>query len=579
MSTAVDSAILERAQSWLQESYDAETRAAVQALIDEGGEALADAFYKDLAFGTGGLRGVMGVGTNRINIYTIGRATQGLCNYLKTAFPGQQISVAIACDSRNNSDLFSRTTAEVCSGNGFKVYQFEDLRPTPELSYALRELGCKAGVVITASHNPPEYNGYKVYWEDGGQLVPPHDKNTIDEVNRITSNASIRFEPVPENIELLGEAMDERYLDAVASLSLTEDRARVHGDLKVVFTSIHGTGIVSVPPALARLGYAEVHVVPEQAKPDGNFPTVKSPNPEETAALALGIELANKLGADVVLGTDPDADRVGIVARDFDGNLTILNGNQAGSLLVWYMLNAWKNAGKLTGKEFVAKTVVTTELIKDIADHYEVDCANTLTGFKYIAEQIRLREGQQFIAGGEESYGYLAGDFVRDKDAVISSVLLCEVAAWAKSQGKTLFHLLADMYQQYGFYKERLISITKKGRTGAQEIADMMEGFRSNPPKEMNGSAVVEIRDYGNDLVKNCTTGATSPIGLPKSNVIQLFLADGSKITARPSGTEPKIKFYFSVKAPLASAEAYHTVEQELEQRMDGLATALTADT
>lgn len=576
MSTQTDQAIIDRARTWLHPSYDAETRAQVEALIEAGGEPLADAFYKDLAFGTGGLRGVMGVGTNRINIYTVAKATQGLCNYLKKAFANESISVAIACDSRNNSDLFSRTTAEVCSANGIEVHVFESLRPTPELSFALRTLGCKAGVVITASHNPPEYNGYKVYFDDGAQLVPPHDRNVINEVNAISGNDMISFEAKPELIHTLGAEMDAKYLDAVCSLSLTQNKAAVHGGLRVVYTPIHGTGINGVPQALAKLQYTDVHVVEAQATPDGNFPTVKSPNPEETAALALGIELATSVNGDVVLGTDPDSDRVGIVARDFDGKLTILNGNQAGALLVWYMLSQRKAQGKLSSSDFVAKTVVTTELIKGIADAFGVDCADTLTGFKYIAEQIRLREGKQyFVAGGEESYGYLAGDFVRDKDAIISSVLLCEIAAWAKAQGKTLFHLLADIYTQFGFYKERLISITRKGRTGAQEIEDMMAGYRTNAPAELAGAAVVEVIDHKAQTRTNTTTGETAPTGLPASNVIQFLLADGGKVTARPSGTEPKIKFYFSVNAPLANAASYAATEQQLEARIDALVAAL----
>jgi phosphoglucomutase len=511
----------------------------------------------------------MGVGTNRINKYTIGQTTQGLANYIKQSFPGKELKVAIAHDSRNNSRFFSETAASVLSANGIKVFLFEDLRPTPELSFAVRELGCNAGIVITASHNPKEYNGYKVYWNDGGQLVPPHDNGVIQEVRKVEFN-NIQFDEQNSNVEIIGEELDNKYLDRVASLSFNKS-----ADLKIVFTSIHGTGITLVPKALAKVGFTYVSTVKEQDTPDGNFPTVDSPNPEERSALKLAIKKAIAVDADVVLGTDPDADRVGMVAKHNE-EFVILNGNQSATLLVYYMLSQWKEAGKLDGKQFIAKTIVTTSLLDEIAESFGVTCVNTLTGFKYIAEEIRNQEGKmQFITGGEESYGYLAGDFVRDKDAVISTVLLCEVAAWAKQQGKSCIDLLSEIYTQFGMYRENLISVTKKGKSGAEDIAAMMQSFRNNPPAALGGSRVSVLMDYQESTSTNLSNNTSEAIKLPKSNVLQFLLDDSSKITARPSGTEPKIKFYFSLKAELSSADEYNAVAQSLDARIDTIASEL----
>ena len=563
----MDTAILEKAKTWLQPEFDAETRQHVQDLIDSESKELTDAFYKDLEFGTGGLRGIMGPGSNRINRYTIGMATQGLVNYIKSTFSNRpEIKVAIAHDSRNNSDLFAKITADVFSANGIKVYLFEALRPTPELSFAIRHLNCQSGIVITASHNPKEYNGYKVYWQDGGQLVPPHDKAIIAEVRKITSPTQVNWEADPNSIHRVGKAIDQAYLDKLTSLTF----ASGNSDLKVVYTSIHGTGITLIPEAFERLGYRNFSFVEEQATPDGNFPTVHSPNPEESAALDLALKQAEESGADLVLGTDPDTDRVGLAVRDQDGKLVLINGNQAGSMLVHYLLTRWKEEGKLEGKEFVAKTVVTTELIRDIANDFGVECHDTLTGFKYIADLINRFEGEkQFIGGGEESYGYLAGDFVRDKDAVISSVLLAEVADHAKQSGSSFFDQMLDLYLKYGFYKEKLISITKKGKEGAEAIQAMMKGFRENPPQSIAGTTVSRIADYQTSNEKELSTGVEKPIDLPSSNVIQFFLEDGSKITARPSGTEPKIKFYFSIKGQLDSKANYGPANEQMEARLE----------
>lgn len=568
----MDQEIKSRAESWLGNSFDEETRQQVQALIDADSEELTDAFYKDLEFGTGGLRGIMGPGTNRINTYTIGMATQGLANYVQIAFPGENIRVAIAHDSRNNSSVFALRTAEVFAANGFEVFLFESLRPTPELSFALRHLNCHSGVVITASHNPKEYNGYKVYWNDGGQLVAPYDKAVIGEVRKIQSVDEVKTDASAGTINLIGAEIDVEYINRVCGLSLQP----ADPDFKVVFTPIHGTGGMSVPPALTQLGYTGLHVLEAQAEPDGNFPTVHSPNPEEPAALELAINKAKELNADLVLGTDPDADRVGIAVRNTAGELVLLNGNQTGALLVDHLLRHWKNAGKLTGKEFIAKTVVTTELLQNMADHYGVACYETLTGFKYIAEVIKKKEGQeQFIGGGEESYGYLAGDFVRDKDAVISAVLITEAAATAKREGSSLYERLIELYLQFGLYRERLLSITKKGKAGAEAIQDMMAQFRENPPTTLDGEPIHTLADFAAGTMTELATGNTQPTGLPASNVIQFRLADGSRITARPSGTEPKIKFYFSLKGQLSDAGEFEAAEQQLDARIDRMISAM----
>tara|TARA_B100000508_G_scaffold134845_1_gene125975 strand:- start:4360 stop:6078 length:1719 start_codon:yes stop_codon:yes gene_type:complete len=561
--------LVSRAKQWLHPSFDKETRTEVQRLIDENGNDLLESFHKDLDFGTGGLRGIMGVGTNRVNIYTIGMATQGLANYLKKAFKGENIGVAIAHDCRNNSDIFARKAAEILAANGFEAFLFESLRPTPELSYAVRQNNCKAGIVITASHNPKEYNGYKVYWEDGAQLVPPHDQNVIKEVRKIKNPSEVKTDYRSWNIIPLGVETDRNYWERIASVASEQHDS----DLKIVFTPLHGTGIKGVPQALDLLGYQHVTVLEEQAQPDGNFPTVKSPNPEEAAALKLAIDRASKINADIVLGTDPDSDRIGIAVKNDQGKFVILNGNQTAAVLVNYMLRKWHNTGELDGNQFICKTIVTTELLKEIADHYKVKTYDTLTGFKWIADVIRRKEGREkFIVGGEESYGYLVDDFVRDKDAIISSVIICEAAAEAKQAGTSFYHELLDIYKNIAFYKESLVSVTKPGITGAEEIAAMMEGFRNNPPSEVAGIKVSAVRDYQSQEEINLTTGRVKGIELPKSNVIQVVLEDGSLFTARPSGTEPKIKFYISVKGEkLSSYDNFEEENAKLESKIEAI--------
>ncbi|MFN0047502.1 MAG: phospho-sugar mutase [Cytophagales bacterium] len=556
---------------WLNGNYDQETKAEIQRLIDANNEAeLTDAFYKDLEFGTGGLRGIMGVGSNKMNKYTIAAATQGIFNYLAKSFEGEQIKVAIAHDSRNNSPYFAKITAEVFAANGAKVYLFKELRPTPELSFAIRELGCQSGVVITASHNPKEYNGYKAYWNDGAQMLSPHDTNSILEVQKITDVSEIKFNAIAENIISIGEDIDALYLNKLASLSVSREAIKRQKDLKIVFTSLHGTGITLVPNLLKRFGFENVQIVESQAIPDGNFPTVNSPNPEEKSALELAVSQAKSIDADLVLATDPDADRVGIAAKDIKGEWTLLNGNQTGSLLIYYMLNAWKEANKIDGKQFICKTIVTSYIIDAIAAKFGVKCYNVLTGFKYIGEIIREKEGiEQFIAGGEESYGYLVGDFSRDKDAVGSCAFIAEMAAYAKDKGSSLFELLIEMYVEFGFYKEKLISLTKKGKAGQDEIKAMMHGYRSNPPAKLAGSEVITLFDYELRKETNLKTGKVTDIGLPQADVLQFLTADGSLISARPSGTEPKIKFYFSVNEKLDSKAAFEKVDAKLNTKID----------
>ncbi|GAB3509608.1 phospho-sugar mutase [Spirosoma knui] len=575
MTTTFDSATQQRIDQWLSGNYDADTKEAIQHLLDSGNVTeLTDSFYRDLEFGTGGLRGVVGVGSNRMNRYTVGAATQGLSNYINAAFPGQDISVAIAHDSRRMSPEFAQLVADIFSANGIKVYLFSALRPTPELSFAIRQLGCQSGIVVTASHNPPEYNGYKVYWNDGAQVVAPHDKAIIAEVNKITSVDDIKFEGVPGKIQLIDEEIDAPYIERVKSNAVNPDVIKRQADLNIVYTPIHGTGITLVPRALEALGFTNVHIVEEQATPDGNFPTVKSPNPEEKPAMQLALDMALSLNADLVMATDPDADRVGAGARNHHGEFELLNGNQMASLIIYYLLNAWKDAGKLTGKEFVAKTIVTTDLIDRMCERYGVTCYNTLTGFKYIAEVIRELEGkEQFIGGGEESYGYLIGDFVRDKDAIASCAMIAELTAYAKDKGQSLFDMLMAMYQENGFYYEALVSLTKKGKSGAEEIQQMMADFRANPPREIAGSAVVRVDDYKALTRLDLSSNTTSPIeagsmGIESSNVLQFFTADGTKVSARPSGTEPKIKFYVSVREPLASKEAFDDTYAQLKAKV-----------
>ena len=557
----------EKINYWKSDFFDQDTRNEVSALEKEGGEGLVDAFYKDLEFGTGGMRGVMGAGTNRINKYTLGRATQGLCQYLKLVRKtGEQLKVAVAYDCRHNSKEFGRLVADVFSANGIKVFLFEDLRPTPELSFAVRYLNCDAGIVLTASHNPPEYNGYKVYWNDGGQLVPPHDRNVIDLVGK-TRYEDILFTSSDELIELVGSEIDKAFIEAcVANSHIEGNKDR----LKIVFTPLHGTSVTAIPAAFEKAGFTDFHIVNEQAVPDGDFPTVKSPNPEESEALELATRIAEEIKADIIIGTDPDSDRLGVGVLTKNGKIELLNGNQTVALLTWYLLKKQKESGDIKPNHFVAQTVVTSELPAKIAEGYGVKTYYCLTGFKWIADIIRRKEGvEHFIGGGEESYGYMVGDFVRDKDSVTASLIFAEVALEAKRSGKTLIDVLAEIYRDYGFYRERLISIVKKGKSGAEAIAKMMTDFRSATPEYVNGCKVVKTIDLLSGVETNTVTGETNKVDLPSSNVFQIFTADGSKITARPSGTEPKIKFYISVNANLDHLSNYDAVYLELENRID----------
>ena len=562
--------IKQKAQKWLDSHIDEDSKAAIKNMMENGQEEeLTDSFYKDLEFGTGGLRGVMGVGSNRMNRYTVGMATQGLANYLLKSFPHEQLKVAIAHDSRNNSRYFAEVTAAVFSANGIYVYFFDDLRPTPELSFAIRTLGCHSGVVLTASHNPKEYNGYKAYWNDGAQLIAPHDKNVIQEVKKIEGIDAVSFEKDESKIEVIGEALDKQYLDMLMGLSLSPAAIQRQKDLKIVFTPIHGTAIKLVPPALEQMGFTNVHIVEEQAKPDGNFPTVVYPNPEESEALSIALKQATEMDADILMGTDPDADRVGIAVKNHHGDFQLLNGNQTGSMLIHYLLKMWKQNDKLDGKQFVAKTIVTTDLIEKIAEHYEVNCYDTLTGFKYIAALIKDKEGkEEFIGGGEESYGYLFGDKVRDKDAVASCVMIAEMAAYVKDQGMTLFDFLLDTYLQFGLYCEHLHSLTKKGKSGLEEIQQMMRDLRQSPPQSIGGEKVAKIIDYLEGKEKDLASGDQKPIDFPESNVLQFFTEGGSKVSARPSGTEPKIKFYFSIRGQLTDKAAYDKEVNALDNKI-----------
>ena len=569
-TTKINKEILSKANKWLTNQYDEETRNAVQDMIDNNRDELVDSFYKSLEFGTGGLRGIMGAGTNRMNKYTVGMATQGLANYLKKVYHKEkEMSVAIAYDCRNNSIFFAQVTADVFSANGFKVYLFDALRPTPELSFAIRHFNCKSGVMLTASHNPKEYNGYKAYWNDGSQMIPPHDTNVIDEVAKIKIE-DIKFKGVKKNIIMIGEDVDKLYLDEVAKISVSPGSNKYASCLKIVYTPLHGTGVHLVPEILQRFGFENVFKVYKQDEIDGNFPTVHSPNPEEPAALEMAIDKARKVDADLVMATDPDADRVGIAVKDPDDCFVLLNGNQTAAIIFYYLLTLWGKKGKLTGNEYIVKTVVTTELVKDIANYYKVECYDVLTGFKWIADVIRKNEGKKtYIAGGEESYGYMINDFVRDKDAVASCAILAEASAWAAYKGKRLFDILIEIYMQFGFYKERLHSVTKKGKAGAEEIQKMMENFRAKPPKTINKSKVVTIKDYLSSKEFDTASKKSKKINLPKSNVLQFFTQNGTKISMRPSGTEPKIKFYFSVKDKLNSKEEFKAVNQKLEEKID----------
>jgi phosphoglucomutase len=572
----MDAKILEKVQYWLsQNGIDEDTKSIIRQMQAGPENDLADAFYRDLEFGTGGLRGIMGVGTNRMNKYTVGMATQGFANYLKQEVSGS-IKVAIAHDSRNNSRFFAETTASVFAANGIEVFLFEALRPTPELSFAIRHLNCQAGVVCTASHNPREYNGYKAYWKDGGQLVPPHDKNVIKEVEKIGSVEEVKWSGNDHLIHPIGKEIDQAYISMVKSLSVYPDVITRQKDLKIVYTPIHGTGITMVPQVLKEFGFENVHIVEEQSIPDGNFPTVVYPNPEESEAMSIGLKMAKDLDADILLGTDPDSDRVGIAIKDDSGNWMLVNGNQTALLAFSYMMEARKQKGLAQPNDMVIKTIVTSDLIDRVAEANGVACYNVLTGFKWIAELIREKEGQEnYVIGGEESYGLMIGDQIRDKDAISAVALLCEMAAFEKDKGSSLFKKLIDLYVQYGFFLESLISITKKGMNGQQEIADMMAGFRNNPPAEINGSKVVTLLDYQTKIGKDLLNGNQWNIDLPGSNVLQFILEDGSKISARPSGTEPKIKFYFSVNAPLAAPEDYLNVKTDLENRISGIVKSL----
>ena len=557
---------------WLKGNYDQATKDEIGRLQKENPNELTESFYRSLEFGTGGLRGIMGVGTNRMNKYTIGMATQGYANYLKASFPNQEVRVAIAHDSRNNSRFFAETTANVFAANGIKVFLFQSLRPTPELSFAIRTLHCQGGVVCTASHNPKEYNGYKAYWDDGGQLVPPHDTNVIKEVEKIAGVEEVKWGGGESNITMIGAAIDEAYIAMVRNLSVYPEVIERQHNLRIVYTPIHGTGIKLVPEVLQRFGFTNVHVVDEQATPDGNFPTVIYPNPEESEAMSIGLRKAQQIDADILLGTDPDADRVGIGVKDKKGQWTLMNGNQTAVLAFNYMIEARKAKGIAGPTDMVVKTIVTTELIDEIARRNKINCYNVLTGFKYIAELIKEKEGEEnYVIGGEESYGLMIGSQIRDKDAVSAVALLCEMAAYEKDKGRSLYDKLIDLYVEYGFYKESLISITKKGMNGQKEIADMMGAYRSQPPSTINGSAVVLLLDYELRTGRNLQTGESWPIELPKSNVLQFILADGSKISARPSGTEPKIKFYFSVHTKLPAAADYDRLNGELGNRIDGI--------
>ncbi|MCP9762069.1 phospho-sugar mutase [Lacihabitans soyangensis] len=562
-------------KTWLKGRYDQDVKDQIQTLIDgENTTQLTDSFYKNLEFGTGGMRGELGVGSNRMNKYTVGAATQGLANYLNKCFACQEIKVAIAYDSRNFSSEFGKIAADILSANGITVYLYKELRPTPQLSFTVRELGCQSGIVITASHNPREYNGYKVYWVDGSQVVAPHDKNIVAEVNAITNVKYIKFKGVKKRIKMIGEVLDKKYLKAVKSIAVSPRIIKKQKDLKIVFSSIHGTGITMVPPALAQLGFENVTIVQEQATPDGNFPTVVYPNPEEKEAMSLALKKAQEIDADLVIATDPDADRVGMGVKNPEGEWQLLNGNQAASLIIFYLLKVWKAGGKITGNEFVCKTIVTTDLIDAMAEKAGVKCYNTLTGFKYIAQVIRELEGKQtFIGGGEESYGYLIGDKVRDKDAIASCAMIAELTAYAKDKGISLFDFLADMYKTFGFYYEGLISVTKKGKTGAEEIQQMMTDFRNNPPKTLAGSKVIRMDDLGELTRKNLVTGESSLIesgkmGMESSNVLQFFTEDGTKFTCRPSGTEPKIKFYIGVKDKLKNKSEFNQTLERLKQKV-----------
>ena len=570
--------VTEKAKKWLSPAYDKETQAEINRLISNPDKTeLIEAFYKDLEFGTGGLRGIMGVGSNRMNIYTVGAATQGLANYLKKCFSDRkEISVVVGHDCRNNSRLFAEISADIFSANGIKVYLFEDMRPTPEMSFAIRTLGCQSGIILTASHNPKEYNGYKAYWDDGAQVLAPHDKGIIDEVNNVSSAADINFNGNKNLIEIIGEKIDKEYLDKIMEISIDPEVIKRQKDLKIVYTPIHGTGMMLIPRALKQLGFENVTCVPEQMVKSGDFPTVVSPNPENAEALYMAINLAKKIDGDIVMASDPDADRVGMACKNDKGEWVLINGNQTCLLFLYYIITNRKAMGKMTGKEFIVKTIVTTELIKNVADDNNIEMRDCYTGFKWIAREIRLSEGvKQYIGGGEESYGFLAEDFVRDKDAVSACTLLAEICAWAKDQGKTLFDVLMDIYVQYGFSKETTVNVVRPGKSGAEEIKAMMENFRTNTPKEIGGSKVIITKDY-ETLKQKDDKGNVVDIDMPEaSNVLQWYTEDGTKISVRPSGTEPKIKFYMEIKGKMECPKCYNAVNAEAEEKVEEVRKSL----
>ncbi|MCM4156527.1 phospho-sugar mutase [Gramella sp. AN32] len=559
--------ILQKAEAWLHEIFDEETRNNVNELISKHPKELEESFYKDAEFGTGGMRGIMGVGTNRINRYTLGKNTQGLSNYIKQSFPSEELKAVIAYDCRNNSQELAKVVADVFSANGVKVFLFSELRPTPELSYALRELGCQCGIVLTASHNPPEYNGYKVYWNDGGQLVPPQDLELIDIINNLDYQ-DINFNADESLIEKIDSEVDQSFIKASIKNGSFDQKNGARNDLKIVFTSLHGTSITLVPDVLEKAGFTNVSIVEEQREPNGNFPTVVSPNPEEPEALEMALKIADKEDADIVIGTDPDCDRLGVAVRDLNGEMILLNGNQTMLIMTWFLLEEWKNAGKIEGKEFIASTIVSTPMLKNISEAYGVEYKEVLTGFKWIAKLIKDHPELQFIGGGEESFGYMVGDFVRDKDAVTATLLSCEIAAKLKSENSSIYQKLLELYVEYGLYKEELISLVKKGIEGEQEIKQMLIDLRENPWQEIDGEKVVLLEDYKSSVAKDLQNHEERPIDIPKSNVLIYYTENGTKIAARPSGTEPKIKFYISVNTNLESVEAYQETHQQLSDKI-----------
>lgn len=561
--------ILAKANVWLEGNYDEETKSTIKEMINNSPEELTESFYQTLEFGTGGLRGIMGVGTNRMNIYTVGMATQGLSNYLKSIYPNEEIKVAVSYDNRNNSTLFAKTTADVFAANGFTVYLFDALRPTPELSFAIRQLGCKSGVMITASHNPKEYNGYKAFWSDGGQVVAPHDTNIITEVNKIASVDDVAWTGGEANIVMIGEDIDKIYMEKIKGAALSPEAAAQFSDMKIVYTPVHGTGVNLVPMSLRNYGFNNILLVEEQTVIDGNFPTVSHPNPEDAATLKMAIELAEKEGAEVLLATDPDADRIAVGIRDDKGEVYLVNGNQTTVLFTYYILERMKELGTLTDTDFCVKTIVTTKMMNDVASSYGIKCYDCLTGFKYIAAIIKANEGKaKYICGGEESYGFLIGDYVRDKDAVTACAIFAEMAAWCKSKGSSIYEMLMELYAKFGFYQDGLRNVVRKGISGATEIKEMMANYRANPPKEIAGVKVVEVYDYVASTITNTETGATSIIDMEKSNVLQFLLEDGSMVSVRPSGTEPKIKFYYGVKYPFAKGDSYTEVKAKAVEKI-----------